>query len=70
MCALLTKRGLLIEWVPQNDPMFRELVRGRDGLYAGITEEAFREAMGAFFEVREEKRLRNGRVLLHLRRRR
>ncbi len=69
LCARLTRRGVIVEWVPGGDPRFAELVRGREALYAGLTEEAFRAAMAAHFEVREEKRLGNGRVLLHLRRR-
>jgi SAM-dependent methyltransferase len=69
LCARLTRRGLLVEWVPAGDPRFQELVRGREALYAGLNEEAFRAAMEMYFEVRGEKRLGNGRVLLHLRRR-
>ena len=68
LCCRLTRKALLIEWVPVHDPRFRELVRGRDALYAALTEEAFRGAMAERFHFHDERRLSNGRILFHLRR--
>jgi hypothetical protein len=50
--------------------MFRELVRGRDAIFSVITEAAFRESFGGFFHTLAERRLENGRLLLHFERRR
>jgi SAM-dependent methyltransferase len=33
LCATLTRRWLLLEWVPPSDPMYQEWLRGRDDLY-------------------------------------
>ena len=70
LCAMLTTRTLILEWVPPTDVMFRELVRGRDAIYAGITETAFRESLGQYFVVVAERTLENGRILFHFERRR
>lgn len=68
LCARLT-RHLIVEWVPPTDVKFKELVRGREAIYANITEIAFREAFMRHFAVVRECRLANGRVLVHLRKR-
>jgi len=62
----ITTRHLIVEWVPLSDPKFREILRGRDALYAHLTEAAFREAFGQHFRVEREAALSNGRVLFHL----
>jgi ribosomal protein L11 methylase PrmA len=67
LCANLTTRHLIVEWVPPTDVKFQELVRGRDAIYGHITESAFREAFMCSFVIIRECRLSNGRVLLHLR---
>lgn len=64
----ITSRTLVIEWVPPSDSMFRELVRGREAIFASITEAAFRETFGARFRIVSEQALRNGRILFHLER--
>lgn len=66
LCSTLTTRNLIIEWVPPTDPKFQELVRGRDNIYAHLTETAFRDAFAAHFTFLREQTLQNGRVLLHL----
>ena len=62
----LTTRHLIIEWVPPTDEKFRELLRGRDSIYAHITENAFREAFAEYFVTVNELRLLNGRLMVHL----
>jgi SAM-dependent methyltransferase len=69
LCGNLTTRNLIIEWVPPTDPKFKELVRGRDSIYAHLTETAFRDAFAAHFTFFREETLQNGRILLHLQKR-
>jgi SAM-dependent methyltransferase len=65
LCSTLTTEHLILEWVPPQDPMFRQLVRGRDALYAHLTENAFRQAFAPYFTVLRELTLPNGRILFH-----
>ena len=67
LCARLTKRDLIVEWVPVSDPMFQSLMRGRDDLYGGLREEDLLSACAGKFEVLKRKALDNGRILFLLR---
>jgi SAM-dependent methyltransferase len=69
LCSKLTTRHLIIEWVPPTDSKFKELLRGRDDVYAHITEAAFRKAFTTHFTTVDEMTLLNGRILLHLEKR-
>jgi SAM-dependent methyltransferase len=69
LCSNLTTRRLIIEWVPPTDVKFRELLRGRDDIYAHITEGAFRDAFAKYFTTVSERTLLNGRILLYLEKR-
>jgi SAM-dependent methyltransferase len=64
LCAGLTRRWLLLEWVPPTDPMFQEWLRGRDDLYGHSTEDDLTHAFAPHFAVVDRARLGNGRVLL------
>jgi SAM-dependent methyltransferase len=64
LCASLTRRWLLLEWVPPSDPMYQEWLRGRDDLYGSLTEEDLFVAFAPFFAVVDRAQLGNGRVLL------
>ncbi|MEO8735090.1 MAG: class I SAM-dependent methyltransferase [Edaphobacter sp.] len=66
LCSRLTTRHLIVEWVPPTDAKFQELVRGRDSIYAHITEAAFRDAFAVHFSLLNESILQNGRIVLHL----
>jgi SAM-dependent methyltransferase len=66
LCSNLTKKNLIIEWVPPTDSKFRELIRGRDEIYAHITEASFRRAFAAHFNTVNEMTLSNGRIMIHL----
>lgn len=68
LCSRITTRNLILEWVPPTDPKFRELVRGRDSIYAHLTEAAFRNAFAVHFTVLREETLQNNRILFHLQR--
>jgi SAM-dependent methyltransferase len=59
----LTKQWAIVEWVPASDPMFVELVRGREELYGHLDETAFVTAMERYFLPVEKERLKNGRTL-------
>lgn len=64
LCSSLTRRWLLVEWVPPSDPMFQEWLRGRDELYGRLTEDDLKQAFAPFFAVMDRSALGNGRVLL------
>jgi SAM-dependent methyltransferase len=68
LCSSLTTRWLILEWVPPSDPKFRELLRGRDAIYAHISEVAFRDAFAEYFTTLDEVTLANERIMLWLRR--
>jgi SAM-dependent methyltransferase len=63
LCAALTQRWLLLEWVPPSDPMFQEWLRGRDDLYGHLTEDDLTRAFAPHFAVADRVQLGNGRVL-------
>lgn len=64
LCASLTRRWLVLEWVPPADPMFQEWLRGRDDLYGHLSENDLKEAFAPFFHVADRAVLGNNRVLL------
>ena len=63
LCAALTHRWLLLEWVPPSDPMFQEWLRGRDDLYGHLNEDDLTRAFAPHFAVADRSQLGNGRVL-------
>jgi SAM-dependent methyltransferase len=67
LCSSLTTQHLILEWVPPTDAKFQELLRGRDSIYAHITEAGFRDAFAKHFTTIDELTLANGRTMLHLR---
>jgi hypothetical protein len=64
LCASLTRRWLVLEWVPPSDPMFQEWLRGRDHLYGQLSEDDLKVAFAPFFRVVDRTVLGNQRVLL------
>ena len=64
LCAKLTRRWLVLEWVPPSDPMYQEWLRGREELYGSLSEADLLDAFAPFFEVVERRVLGNERVLL------
>jgi SAM-dependent methyltransferase len=59
----LTRRHLLLEWVPPSDPMFQSLLRGRDSLYGALSEDELLTACAGLFRTLRRETLTNGRVL-------
>jgi SAM-dependent methyltransferase len=68
LCASLTCRWLVLEWVPASDPMFQQWLRGRDDLYGHLSEDDLAQAFSPFFTVTDRSQLANGRVLFLLER--
>lgn len=68
LCAGLTTRWLVLEWVPPSDPMFQEWLRGRDDLYGHFSEDDLKRAFSPFFVLTDRSPLSNGRVLFLLER--
>ncbi|MBI5281745.1 MAG: class I SAM-dependent methyltransferase [Candidatus Solibacter usitatus] len=67
--AELTTRRLVIEYVDPKDSMFRRLVRGREALHEGLTEEVFERAAEERFHVEEKAHIPGGeRTMYRLRR--
>jgi SAM-dependent methyltransferase len=64
LCFRLTRKWLLVEWVPPSDPMFQEWLRGRDEIYGHLTEADLTQAFAPFFAVSDRTVLGNGRILL------
>ena len=65
LASRIARRSLILEWVPPSDPKFIEVLRGRERMYAHLTEAAMREAFAKEFTVEREQTLGNGRILLH-----
>ena len=68
LCKAITTCNLILEWVPPSDEKFHELLRGRDDVYAHITESAFRLAFAEHFVCVRETTLSNHRILFHFQR--
>jgi SAM-dependent methyltransferase len=64
LCHRLTRRHLVIEWVPVEDPMYQSLMRGRDSLYGSLSEADLLTACDGRFQVRDRQILDNGRILI------
>jgi SAM-dependent methyltransferase len=63
LCHRLTRKHLVIEWVPVEDPMFQSLMRGRDSLYGSLSEADLLAACAGRFRVIDRYALDNGRIL-------
>jgi SAM-dependent methyltransferase len=63
LCHRLTRRHLIVEWVPVEDPMYQSLMRGRDSLYGSLSEADLLAACTGRFTMIGRCALDNGRVL-------
>lgn len=63
LLAELTRKWVIVEWVPPTDVRFRDLLRGRDALYSHLTEETFLSTFQSCFTAVAKEELPNGRVL-------
>ncbi len=61
--STITEAGV-VEFVPKSDPMVQGLLRTREDVYGGYTEEAFEAALRGRFQITDVARLPNsGRIL-------
>ncbi|HET8690537.1 MAG TPA: class I SAM-dependent methyltransferase [Steroidobacteraceae bacterium] len=67
--AGITRRHLLVEYVPVTDPMFAAIARGREPLYGDCQRPEFEATLLRRFQVERKHELPNGRVLYLARRR-
>ena len=63
LCHRLSRRLLIVEWVPVSDPMFQSLMRGRESLYGALAECDLLAACDGRFHVLRREVLGNGRIL-------
>lgn len=69
LAAELTIDACVVEFVPTDDPKFRQIVRGRDALFEYFTQEFFEEACRRCFEIADCAQLADtGRRIYLLRR--
>lgn len=61
--AGITRRHLLVEYVPVADPMFAAIARGREPLYSDCQRPEFEATLLQRFQVERKHELPNGRVL-------
>jgi len=64
LCDLLTRRWVLVEWVPPSDAMYQEWLRGRENLYGQLSEDDLLLAFRPYFHPCDRRVLGNNRVLL------
>lgn len=64
LAARITRKHALVEWVPQSDPMFQFLLRGRDAIYQHLQLDAMLAAFAQFFHLTVRRDLANGRSLV------
>lgn len=68
LCWRLSKKFVVVEWVPATDPMFVSLMRGRDALYGALSERDLIAACDGLFRILRTETLGNGRMLYLLER--
>ena len=61
--ADISTRWAVLEWIPKEDSQFAGLCRGREVLYAHLTEEYFVQILSRKFATRIRELLPNGRTL-------
>ena len=66
LLADLTTDLLLLEYISPDDPMFEQLMRGREDLFKDLTPAVFEAACGQHFVVLRKITLQNGRRGLYL----
>jgi SAM-dependent methyltransferase len=70
LAAELTTSLLIVEFVDPGDPMFRRLARGRDALYAHLTQAHFEATCASRFEIVRRLAIEGSSRILYLLRRR
>jgi SAM-dependent methyltransferase len=70
LAAQLTNEYVVLEYVSKDDPMFRKLTRGRDGLHASFTKEYFESTCLESFTIVRKQKLKGDLRWLYLLRKR
>lgn len=66
LVAELTQQTAIVEFVPNTDPMFRRLLRGRENLHQDYTQEAFEQACSRYFRILRKQQLGSEARCLYL----
>lgn len=66
LLADLTRRWLIVEFVPVDDPMFQQLLALRENIYGCLTKEYFEQTMSADFQIVAERKLSGSSRVLYL----
>jgi hypothetical protein len=61
--AEISTHWAVLEWIPKEDSQFAGLCRGRENLYAHLTEDYFVQILSGKFATRIREHLPNGRTL-------
>jgi SAM-dependent methyltransferase len=64
---LLTKDGLIIEYIDPQDPMFKKIVRGRENLHQDISINNFKKTFEVFFNIIKEQKINASRSIFFMR---
>ncbi len=60
--------GLIVEWIPKEDPMVQRLLAAREDIFADYSPDGFRAAFGHDFEIVEESQIEDSsRILFRMR---
>ena len=57
---------LILEFVPPNDPMFKQITRGRDKLFEYLTKDVFENACSKHFQIVRNEKLADSNRILYL----
>lgn len=66
LAAKLTQNIAIIEFVPPDDPMFRQIARGRDHLFENLNDEVFRQICSKYFKIVGYEKLADSNRQLYL----
>lgn len=66
LVAEITKDIAIIEFVPPDDPMFRQIARGRDHLFADLNSDVFRQVCSKHFKIINNEKLADSNRELYL----
>jgi predicted RNA methylase len=66
LIAETTNDVLVLEFVPTDDPMFKQIARGRDHLFEYLTQSVFEEACRKHFQILRSEKLADSNRRLYL----
>lgn len=66
LCAEITKKFVVIEFIAPSDKMFRKISRGRDHLHRDLTCENFEKACRKYFSISRREKMKDAERWLYL----